>query len=723
MSMESARHLFGDYELIAQVGHGRTARVYEAIHKPSGERVAVKLFSPKLTARPDFDADFNALTDTLRKLDHPNILPIRDAGNQQNFYYIVTPFLESRGVDGLLRASGRLDAPTALGIIQQAAAALDYADQQGVVHGGLTPGNLLIDGGTIRVSDFGFAGLFARRIKAAGGGAVALVGSPNTMAPELVSDSKPTAASDRYSLGATLYEMLTGQPPYTADDPSEVIRQHVQATIPSVLAVRPDLPEAVDPVIAAAMSKSPFVRPNSAGEIALSLKDALGVEPLPLAAVPAPRTVVETRTVDKRSRRRSAGTIPMWAVMGAVVGAAIVAGLVILLVGRAMWGAPIAGPTPRPSPTQVSNVGIPTDIVTPITFEAPPTAQDTPSPAPTPTLRNTFTPRPTFTPVLTETPTATITLTPTITQTPRITFTPGPTRTPVPTNDNPGGGGGGGGVLATPIPNQTYTPGAVFTLGVILPQTPAPAPISASILFVRDGQLYAIHHDGTGLMQITSTNGQQAQPTRAAVIAFASDRDGNWEIYLMGANGLGVTRLTNNNATDTEPSMSRDGSIAFASTRSGGTDIYVIGTDGTLKQITNHSAQDTSPSWSQDGKKLVFASNRDGGDFDLFSVNADGTGLKQITKTNADETAPAWSPDGSRIAYISGSSVYVLDVASGVSTRLTTSGSAVSLSWSIDGSQIVYASGGDLYVIGSSGGSPVRITSGGAQDSDPAWAK
>ncbi len=138
-------------------------------------------------------------------------------------------------------------------------------------------------------------------------------------------------------------------------------------------------------------------------------------------------------------------------------------------------------------------------------------------------------------------------------------------------------------------------------------------------------------------------------------IAFTSDRDGNTEIYVMNADGTGVTRLTNNALADDEPAWSPDGTrIAFRSQRDGNTEIYAMNADGTGQtNLTNNAAEDWSPAWSPDGTKIVFSSNRVNGglDHDVWSMNADGSGLARLTTSSAWEHGPAWSPDGAKIAY------------------------------------------------------------------------
>ena len=138
-----------------------------------------------------------------------------------------------------------------------------------------------------------------------------------------------------------------------------------------------------------------------------------------------------------------------------------------------------------------------------------------------------------------------------------------------------------------------------------------------------------------------------------ARIAFASTGDGDWEIYVMNADGTGQTRLTVNTADDFSPAWSPDGGkIAFVSGRDGNFDIYVMNADGSGQTpLTNNPADEFDPDWSPDGIKIAFFSLRDDGDEEIYVMTADGTGQTRLTTSIADENAPRWSPDSNKIAF------------------------------------------------------------------------
>src|SRR4051794_35868499 len=143
---------------------------------------------------------------------------------------------------------------------------------------------------------------------------------------------------------------------------------------------------------------------------------------------------------------------------------------------------------------------------------------------------------------------------------------------------------------------------------------------------------------------------QQTQPSVVATgttkIAFASDRDGNLEIYAMDTDGGGLVRLTENSAEDFSPAWSPDGlRLAFVSNRDGNSEIYVMNADGTAQtRLTNNTADDLSPAWSPDGTKIAFSSRRDGND-EIYLMNPDGSGQQNLTNNAGDDTQPSFSPD------------------------------------------------------------------------------
>ncbi len=155
------------------------------------------------------------------------------------------------------------------------------------------------------------------------------------------------------------------------------------------------------------------------------------------------------------------------------------------------------------------------------------------------------------------------------------------------------------------------------------------------------------------IIAVLATPSYGAFPGDNGKIAFHTNRDGNFEIYSINANGGDATRLTNNSASDFSPAWSADGTkIAFTSHRDGNYEIYTMNADGTGQtRLTNNTVDDVSASWSPDGTKIAFATHRDG-NYEVYTMNANGTSPTRITNNPALDGGPAWSPNGDRIAFV-----------------------------------------------------------------------
>ena len=255
---------------------------------------------------------------------------------------------------------------------------------------------------------------------------------------------------------------------------------------------------------------------------------------------------------------------------------------------------------------------------------------------------------------------------------------------------------------------------------------------------LRDGnyEIYSMNPDGSNQTRLTNNTAFDSYPAISPDgnrIAFASQRDGNTEIYVMNADGTGQSRLTNNTATDYYPSFSPDGNrIVFSSRRNNGDhDIYVMNADGTNQiRLTNNAANDFEPVFSPDGSKIAFTSQRDGFG-QVYVMNADGSNQIRLTSVAGDEYDPSFSPDGSRITYSSfrnGSTaeIYAMDADGSNQTRLTNNQAGdISSSFSPDGNQIAFVSNRDgrleVYVMNADGTNQVRLTNNAAGNELPLW--
>ncbi|MBA2527967.1 MAG: PD40 domain-containing protein [Pyrinomonadaceae bacterium] len=211
-------------------------------------------------------------------------------------------------------------------------------------------------------------------------------------------------------------------------------------------------------------------------------------------------------------------------------------------------------------------------------------------------------------------------------------------------------------------------------------------------------------------------------------IAFASDRDGNFEIYSMDADGGGQTRLTEEPGEDYSPAWSPNGQrLAFVSTRDGNAEIYVMNSDGSGQtRLTNNTAGDLAPAWTRDSSQIGFVTNRDGND-EIYLMNADGSNQTNLTNNPDDDASFSFSPDGLAIAFSSTREdsqyeIYTMALSGGAPTRLTTSvGDDINPSWSSQ--RIAFQSNRDetdeLYSMSATGQNQVRLTNNVEFDVDP----
>lgn len=229
----------------------------------------------------------------------------------------------------------------------------------------------------------------------------------------------------------------------------------------------------------------------------------------------------------------------------------------------------------------------------------------------------------------------------------------------------------------------------------------------------------------------TSSPTPTPTPTPAGKIVFDSGRDGNYEIYVMNADGSSQTRITNNPGIDTIPAWSYDGTkIAFASKRDGSYEIYSMDANGTNeKRLTNNGFDDVGPKWSPDGTKIAFF--RWTTKYEIYAIDANGSNETALTDSASGNYQPAWSPDGTKIVFVSfrdgNAELYTMDPNGANPTRLTTN-SAIdeTPAWSPDGTKIAFTSRRDgnqeIYVMNANGSNQTRLTNMSANDRSPVWS-
>ena len=283
----------GGYQILEQIGEGGMATVFKA-YQPSLDRyVAVKILPRHLSQEPGFSKRFNREARAVAKLEHPHILPIYDSGMEEGLSYIVMRYIDAGTLKDLMEQP--LSLKQISDLIDQIAAALDQAHEQGYVHRDVKPSNVLLDRESwALLSDFGLAKMMegSEHITATGVG----VGTPAYMSPEQGRGDKVDHRTDVYSLGVVLYEMMTGQVPYHAETPMAVVFKHIYEPLPLPRDINPEIPETIERILLKALAKDPEDRYQSAGEMAEALRESIqGLESKALQAVTADQvpTVIE----------------------------------------------------------------------------------------------------------------------------------------------------------------------------------------------------------------------------------------------------------------------------------------------------------------------------------------------------------------------------------------------------------------------------------------------
>jgi eukaryotic-like serine/threonine-protein kinase len=384
------------YEIQALLGSGGMANVYRAFDTNLQRMVAIKVLSPAAAAQPGFVDRFRQEARLIANLRHPHIVHVYDFGQHENAIYMVQELLAGPTLETWMRdmaARGTRPAPQAIiEILTQLASALDAAHAAGVIHRDVKPGNALWnDQGRLVLTDFGIA---KQVISATSQTQVGLIlGTPSYLSPEQAQGLPLTPASDVYSLGVVLYELLVGDVPFRGTTPMQVVMDHIQRPLPP-LPPRPDISRDLEAVVRRALAKDPAARFNSAGELASALastwaelparpsaktdihNEATRVwqQPTPaevppsssVPAAPLARPQIAPRHASPAAPIRQAQPLPTSSrlrlgVLGALLATLLLVGLVLAArgttrtadtIGSSVTSAPIATPNnPIPSPS------------------------------------------------------------------------------------------------------------------------------------------------------------------------------------------------------------------------------------------------------------------------------------------------------------------------------------------------------------------------------------
>jgi serine/threonine protein kinase len=271
---------FAGYRLLAVLGRGRIGTVYRAENPRVGNVIALKVIGPELADGDVSRARFFEESRIAAGLNHPNVIPIHDFGSSEGLLYIAMRYAMGTDLRQMLKKRGRLLPETAVFLLSQAARALDTAHRRGLVHRDVKPGNLLVgqasdgtDPDHVYLTDFGITKHAAEYTWLTATGQ--FTDTVDYIAPEQIRGLPVLGLADQYSLGCVLYECLTGRVPFERDTNAAIISAHVQDQPVQPTMLSPDLPRAVDEVLARALAKQPGDRYGSCGEFIAAAREAL----------------------------------------------------------------------------------------------------------------------------------------------------------------------------------------------------------------------------------------------------------------------------------------------------------------------------------------------------------------------------------------------------------------------------------------------------------------
>lgn len=258
-----------EYRLELEISRGPTASVYRVTAPGNGQPVAIKVFHARIHADPRFAIRFREHLRRLVGLSHANLVKVLDYGVDRDRYYIVMEWVEGVDLGTYITEFGPLPSALCIYIARQVCASLDAIHQHGLIHQGVKPANVLLTAeGQVKVVDVGLSGLLSESGLSK---THVMLSGVGYISPEQARGKQLTPQSDIYSLGATLFEMLTGRLPFESDDAWSLLRMHAREAPPSPRQFNQQVPEELADIVAHAMQKDPLLRFPNAAEMDLAL--------------------------------------------------------------------------------------------------------------------------------------------------------------------------------------------------------------------------------------------------------------------------------------------------------------------------------------------------------------------------------------------------------------------------------------------------------------------
>jgi serine/threonine protein kinase len=325
--MTAVGDVIAGYRLEELVGRGGMGIVFRATHIALERQGAVKVIAPELALNDEFRQRFQRESKLAASIDHPHVIPIFDAGEDDGQLYVAMRYVDGTDLGAVVADEGSLAPARAVQVIGQVAAALDAAHERGLVHRDVKPPNVLLesraDGQHAYLTDFGLV----KAMGAASGLRTRTgqwLGTPDYAAPEQILGGEVDPRTDVYALGCLLYHTIAGRPPFEGEVDAAKIFAHMSQEPPMLSDARPGVPAALDEVVRTALAKEPAERQQSAGALAAEAQRALGITP-PTAPARARPARVSPKRRPPRGRRRLLVPAAIAALLVAAVAVAVLA--------------------------------------------------------------------------------------------------------------------------------------------------------------------------------------------------------------------------------------------------------------------------------------------------------------------------------------------------------------------------------------------------------------